>query len=189
MQPTTASDVTALLTDNAVVGKDRPLLTYYDDATGERSELSAVALGSWAARTAGLLRDGCGLGVVTAPCVAAAALANRRCAAGSLVDRDCRVAPAGGDTVTAGWARGSDVPLEVVFVARKRLDSWLEVVPEAQHRFVLGLTPQGALLDQVPAGYRDYLAEVCRYPDSPPSYESIRSTDAQAPTARATSNG
>ena len=41
---------------------DRPLLTYYDDATGERTALTASQLGGWAARTAGLLRDGCGLG-------------------------------------------------------------------------------------------------------------------------------
>src|SRR5687768_3756411 len=40
---------------------DRPLLTYYDDATGERTELSATALGRWAARTANLLVEGCGL--------------------------------------------------------------------------------------------------------------------------------
>lgn len=40
---------------------DLPLLTYYDDATGERTELTAHQLGGWAARSAGLLRDDCGL--------------------------------------------------------------------------------------------------------------------------------
>ena len=38
----------------------RPLLTYYDDATGERIELSVATFDNWVAKTAGLLRDGMG---------------------------------------------------------------------------------------------------------------------------------
>jgi uncharacterized protein (TIGR03089 family) len=34
-----------------------PRITYYDDATGERIELSAVTLANWAAKTGNLLRD------------------------------------------------------------------------------------------------------------------------------------
>ncbi|MFC9555150.1 TIGR03089 family protein [Rhodococcus sp. NPDC056960] len=34
-----------------------PRVTYYDDATGERVELSALTLANWAAKTANLLRD------------------------------------------------------------------------------------------------------------------------------------
>jgi len=37
----------------------RPLITYYDDATGERIELSAVTTANWAAKAANLLRDDC----------------------------------------------------------------------------------------------------------------------------------
>lgn len=37
-----------------------PLLTYYDDATGERSELSATTLANWVAKTANFLTDGLG---------------------------------------------------------------------------------------------------------------------------------
>ncbi|NUT34976.1 MAG: TIGR03089 family protein [Hamadaea sp.] len=40
----------------------RPLLTWYDDATGERTELSGATLANWVAKTANLLADGCGLG-------------------------------------------------------------------------------------------------------------------------------
>jgi uncharacterized protein (TIGR03089 family) len=36
-----------------------PLVTYYDDATGERIELSGTTLANWAAKTANLLRDEC----------------------------------------------------------------------------------------------------------------------------------
>jgi uncharacterized protein (TIGR03089 family) len=35
----------------------RPLLTFYDDATGERAELSVTTFGTWVAKTANLLRD------------------------------------------------------------------------------------------------------------------------------------
>ncbi|OBK48431.1 TIGR03089 family protein [Mycobacterium sp. 1081908.1] len=39
-----------------------PRITYYDDATGERIELSAVTLANWAAKTGNLLRDELGAG-------------------------------------------------------------------------------------------------------------------------------
>ncbi|WIM90475.1 TIGR03089 family protein [Candidatus Mycobacterium wuenschmannii] len=39
-----------------------PRITYYDDATGERIELSAVTLFNWAAKTGNLLRDELGAG-------------------------------------------------------------------------------------------------------------------------------
>ena len=38
-----------------------PFLTYYDDQTGERIELSAVTTANWVAKTANLLVDGHGL--------------------------------------------------------------------------------------------------------------------------------
>jgi uncharacterized protein (TIGR03089 family) len=37
----------------------RPLITSYDDATGERIELSGTTAANWAAKTANLLRDEC----------------------------------------------------------------------------------------------------------------------------------
>lgn len=36
---------------------DRPLLTYYDDGTGERTELGYATFANWAAKTANLLAD------------------------------------------------------------------------------------------------------------------------------------
>ena len=48
----------AELLDRAVAsGPSRPLLTAYDDATGERTELSVVTFATWVAKTANLLRD------------------------------------------------------------------------------------------------------------------------------------
>src|SRR5947199_6823929 len=48
---------------SAAVATDpaRPMLTWYDDATGERVELSGATLANWVAKTANLLVDGCGL--------------------------------------------------------------------------------------------------------------------------------
>ncbi len=40
-----------------------PLLTYYDDATGERTEVSASTLDNWVAKTANMLTDGLSLDV------------------------------------------------------------------------------------------------------------------------------
>ncbi len=44
---------------DAALGDDpsRPLLTFYDDATGERTELSVATFANWVAKTANLLRD------------------------------------------------------------------------------------------------------------------------------------
>ena len=42
-----------------------PRITYYDDATGERIELSAATLANWAAKTANLLREELGAGPST----------------------------------------------------------------------------------------------------------------------------
>ena len=39
-----------------------PRITYYDDATGERIELSTATLANWAAKTANMLRDELGAG-------------------------------------------------------------------------------------------------------------------------------
>lgn len=40
----------------------RPLVTFYDDSTGERVELSVATVANWVAKTANLVVDGLGLG-------------------------------------------------------------------------------------------------------------------------------
>jgi uncharacterized protein (TIGR03089 family) len=47
-----------------------PLLTFYDDATGERTELSATTLANWVAKTANLLQDEFDVGPGTTVAVA-----------------------------------------------------------------------------------------------------------------------
>jgi uncharacterized protein (TIGR03089 family) len=48
----------------------RPFVTYYDEATGERSELSVRSLANWVAKTHHLLTDELGLGVGSTALVA-----------------------------------------------------------------------------------------------------------------------
>ncbi|HET6211502.1 MAG TPA: TIGR03089 family protein, partial [Micromonosporaceae bacterium] len=43
--------VGALLARAVAAEPARPLITYYDDATGERTELSAATLANWVAKT------------------------------------------------------------------------------------------------------------------------------------------
>lgn len=165
--------------DGSVAGADAPLLTYYDDATGERTVLTAAELGGWAARTAALLHEGCGLGagsrvaVLLPPHWQTAAVLLGAWSAGVAVSFRGRAT-----TGLAALGPGADEPLDATFVAADRLDDWLENVPDARHRFVLGLAPHAAVLPDVPTGYRDYLAEVVGYPGSLPAYASFRRTDA-----------
>lgn len=46
-----------LLSAAMAVDPTRPLVTYYDDDTGERVELSVATFGNWVAKTANLLQD------------------------------------------------------------------------------------------------------------------------------------
>ncbi|MDG4829557.1 TIGR03089 family protein [Solwaraspora sp. WMMD1047] len=142
------------------------LFTYYDDATGERTALTAGELGKWAAATAALLTDGCGLGpgrqagVLLPPHWQTAAVLLGAWAAGLQVSFR--------GWSTAGLAPAGD-PLDVTFVDRRRVDSWLDEVPSGRHRYVLGLAPGAA---PTPQGYQDYVHAVRPYlgaasPDTP----------------------
>lgn len=171
----------AMLPSSVATDPARPLLTYYDDATGERTELSAEALGQWVNRTANLLRHGCGLrpgnraAVLLPPHWQTAAVLLGTWSAGLSVSFE--------GTATAGLPRigeGSAGPFDVTYVARNRVDSWLEDVPEGRYRFVLGLAA-GASPD-VPDGYLDYLTEVRRHdpnlrPDGPVQPDAAASVD------------
>ncbi|GAA4204226.1 TIGR03089 family protein [Actinocatenispora rupis] len=146
---------------------DRPLVTYYDDACGLRVELSAAEVADRAARTARLLRDGCGLGpgdraaVMLPPHWQTAAVLLGAWSAGLLVS--VRLAATAGLPVLGA---GADDPIDVTFADRRRIDDWLDDVPEAPHRFVLDAdtdprVPAGHRAP--PPGYRDYATELARY--------------------------
>jgi uncharacterized protein (TIGR03089 family) len=52
-----AGSVEAVFNDRIATDPSRPLITFYDDATGERAELSAKSLANWVAKTHFLLLD------------------------------------------------------------------------------------------------------------------------------------
>jgi uncharacterized protein (TIGR03089 family) len=136
------------------------LITYYDDATGERVTLTAGEVGGWTAATAALLTDGCGLGsgrqagVLLPPHWQTAAVLLGAWAAG--VEVSFR------GWSTAGLTPAGD-PLDVTFVELRRVGSWLDEVPSARHRFVLDLDRHDSPTTPLPAGYQDYNRAVRSY--------------------------
>lgn len=59
----------ALLAPLLAADPARPLITFYDDARGERIELSGQTLDNWVAKTANLLRDECDVAAGTSVAV------------------------------------------------------------------------------------------------------------------------
>jgi uncharacterized protein (TIGR03089 family) len=146
MTPPPPSVVAALATMTAA-DATRPLITYYDDATGERLDLSGATLGNWVAKTANLLVDGHGLGPGD---VAAVVLPPHWLTAAVLLG-----------CWSAGLAIGSgaDDPAAVGFAR-----SASEVA--ADEVYALSLAPLGAPFRPVPpTGTLDYVVEVRPFGD------------------------
>jgi uncharacterized protein (TIGR03089 family) len=57
MSPAAPSTFPAALAEQLRRDPARPLVTFYDDATGERVELSVTTYANWVAKTAGLVQD------------------------------------------------------------------------------------------------------------------------------------
>ncbi|MEJ2885358.1 TIGR03089 family protein [Actinomycetospora aeridis] len=110
---TTVTD--ALLAPLLAGDPARPLITFYDDATGERIELSGATFGNWVAKTANLLRDECDVEPGSTVAVllpahwqtAAALCAVWACGARAVTEPDgADVALADGSTLEAAAAAG-----------------------------------------------------------------------------------
>lgn len=127
----------------------RPVVTWYDDATGERVELSGATLDNWVAKTANLLVDGLGLG------------AGDRAAA--LLPPHWQSAAVLLGCWAARLTMGADGHLDVLFAAADRVDEAREL--PAGERYVLGFAPLGMPMREVPDGFVDYVAEVRGYGD------------------------
>jgi len=126
-----------------------PRITYYDDSTGERIELSSVTLANWAAKTANLLRDE--LGVVPNSRVAVLLPAHWQTAAVLL-----GVWWAGAEVVPPDVAsQGADVALCTGDLLAEADDavSGGEVA-------VLSLDPFGRAATDLPIGVTDYATSV-----------------------------
>jgi uncharacterized protein (TIGR03089 family) len=128
----------------------RPLLTWYDDATGDRTELSGATLDNWVCKTANLLVDGLGLGP-----------GDR---AGVLLPPHWQTAA----VLLGCWAAGLDVTsakssVDVIFASADRVkeaEGW-----STGERLVLGLAPMALPMRTPPSGFVDYVAEVRGFGD------------------------
>lgn len=138
----------------------RPLVTFYDDATGERVELSAVTFGNWVAKTANLLAD---LDVEAGDDV------------GILLPTHWQTAA----VLAAAWTHGAATwvgraavlaagQVPVLFADAARLDQAVALRDgeHCQDVVVLSLKPLGGRLDDGQAdGVHDYAATVLAMPD------------------------
>ncbi len=129
-----------------------PLLTWYDDASGDRTELSGATMDNWVAKTANLLVDGVGLGSGDSVAV--------------LLPPHWQTAA----VLLGGWSAGlaADLgpdpqPVEVLFTTPadvERAAAWA-----TGDRYATGLLPLAAPLRQVPPGFIDYTVEVRGFGD------------------------
>ncbi len=123
-----------------------PRITYYDDATGERIELSTVTLANWAAKTGNLLRDELGAGPGEPRRRAAArALADRRRVVRNLVDR-C-------------GSRADSAVADIALCTADRLPDADDAVGAGEVA-VLSLDPFGKPAADLPVGVTDYATSV-----------------------------
>lgn len=122
-----------------------PRITYYDDATGERIELSTVTLANWAAKTANLLRDELGAGPGSR--VAVLLPAHWQTAA----------------VLLGVWWIGAEVVLsgsaDLAFCTSERLDEADEAVAGGEVA-VLSLDAFGKPAADLPIGVTDYATAV-----------------------------
>src|SRR4051795_1039374 len=115
----------ALLANVRTHNPSGPLLTHYDDSTGERVELSATTLDNWVAKTANLLQDEFDVGPGST--VAVALPVHWQTAAVLLAVWSC------GATVvdTAPEDDGGLTGVDVVLAAQDRLAALEEEDPDA----------------------------------------------------------
>jgi uncharacterized protein (TIGR03089 family) len=125
-----------------------PMLTWYDDASGDRTELSGATLANWVAKTANLLVDGAALDAGDPVAV--------------LLPPHWQTAAILLATWSAGLVRvTSPQPVGAVFAAAgDESDEW-----PSSDRYATGLLPLAAPLREVPAGFVDYVVEVRNYGD------------------------
>jgi uncharacterized protein (TIGR03089 family) len=122
-----------------------PRITYYDDATGERIELSTATLWNWAAKTGNLLRDELGAG----PSSRVAVLLPAHWQTAAVLFGVWWI---GAEVVTAGEA-------DIALCTADRLDEADDAVGMGEIA-VLSLDPFGKPAPDLPVGVTDYATAV-----------------------------
>lgn len=146
-----------------------PLVTYYDDATGERVELSATTLANWVAKTANLLQEEFDVGPGST--VAMALPVHWQTAAALLAVWSCGAAVR--DTAAEDDGRLDDVA--VVLAAQERLASLEE--QGVEELVGLSLHPLGMGMTGYVGRARDFALEVRVHGDVFAPWSAPRSSD------------
>ncbi|MER5989654.1 TIGR03089 family protein [Streptomyces viridosporus] len=135
-----------LLSSALAADPGRPLVTFYDDATGERVELSVATFANWVAKTANLLQDE--LSVEPGDRVALLLPAHWQTAVWLLACASVGVvADVAGDPAAADVAVSGPDALEAARAC-------------SGARIALALRPLGGRFPQPPEGFADYAVEV-----------------------------
>ncbi len=130
-----------------------PLVTFYDDSTGERVELSATTLANWVAKTANLLQDEFDVGI--GGIVGVALPVHWQTAAVLLAAWSC----GGAVLETAAEDEGRLSTADVVLAEQDRLSA-LEGIVDDEVLMGLSLHPLGAGMTGYAGPARDFAAEV-----------------------------
>ncbi|MQY16079.1 hypothetical protein SRB5_62710 [Streptomyces sp. RB5] len=153
-----------LLRDALSTDPARPLVTYYDDATGERVELSVATFANWVAKTANLIQDE--LGAQPGDRLALLLPAHWQSAVWAL----------------AGWSTGLVVApggdpagADVVVAGPETLEAARACTGD---RVALSLRPLGGRFPTPPEGFLDYAVEV---PGQGDRFDPYAPVDPQAP--------
>ncbi|XVV13707.1 TIGR03089 family protein [Actinoplanes sp. CA-131856] len=144
MQPTIPQVLAAAVRNDPA----SPLLTFYDDASGDRTELSGATLDNWVSKTANLLVDGLGLG--SGDTAAVHLPPHWQTAAILLGVWSAGLAAETGDTESA----------DVVMTTPGQTSA-----TKAADRYATGLLPFAMPLRELPAGFADYVLEVRQHGD------------------------
>ncbi|MFF5084093.1 TIGR03089 family protein [Actinoplanes sp. NPDC000266] len=144
MQPTIPQVLAAAVRNDPA----SPLLTFYDDASGDRTELSGATLDNWVSKTANLLVDGLGLG--NGDTAAVQLPPHWQTAAVLLGVWSAGLAAETGDTESA----------DVVVTTPGQTSA-----TKAPDRYATGLLPFAMPLRELPAGFADFVLEVRQHGD------------------------
>lgn len=143
----------ALWRARAASDAGRPFLTYLDDTTGERVELSYTTFGNWLSKTANLLQDDLMIGPGDRIAV---------CAPPHWLTAVWAVAPLLAGAVVDPWGETKSAHAVVAGPGEDVLNAARDCPGE---RLALSLLPLGRPFEVVPDGFRDYSAEVRGFGD------------------------
>ena len=163
----TASTFPAVLSDQLRTDAARPLVTFYDDATGERVELSVTTYANWVAKTASLVQD---------------ELDVER---GALVLLDLPTHWLGAVWLGAAWTGGQAVTTDRALADEADLvvcgpDGVADYAGSAADRPVVAISLRplgGRFTEPLPSGVVDYGAVVLAQPDAFVSYDPPTADD------------